>query len=82
MEDEGVVLGAALGLKYMPHRFFIQGVGSQTVHRFRGDAQQPAAAEDPRRLPYFIFPIFGVKNPCFQITSFFTVRDRPRSEPP
>ena len=85
MEDEGVVLGAAFGLKDAQHRRFVQGIRAQTVHRFRGDAQKAAVADDLRGFFDFIFPVFGVKYPCFQIRSFFIlyryICHSPRSSP-
>ena len=50
MDDEGIVLGPALGLKDPLHRGAVQSVGPQAVHRLRGDAQQAAPAENLRRL--------------------------------
>ncbi len=46
MEDEGVVLGTALGLKDPAHGLGIQSVGPQAVDRLRRDAQQAAVPED------------------------------------
>ena len=46
MENEGVVLGTALGLEDPAHGLGIQSVGSQTVNRLRRDAQQAAVPED------------------------------------
>ena len=46
MEDQGVVLGAALGLKYFGNGIFIQAVGSQAVNRLRGDGHQAPIAND------------------------------------
>ena len=40
MEDQGVVLGAALGLEDVPHRFAVEAIGPQAVHRLRGDAHK------------------------------------------
>ena len=38
VEDQGVVLGAALGLEDVGHRLRVKPVGPQAVHRLRGDA--------------------------------------------
>ena len=46
MEDQGVVLGTALGLENMADRLRIQPVGPQTVDRLRGDAQKAPPPED------------------------------------
>lgn len=46
VEDQGVVLRTALGLKNMPHRFRVEAIGPQAVDRLRGDAQQAAVPED------------------------------------
>ena len=46
MEDQGVVLGAALGLKYFGNGIFIQAVGSQAVDSLRGDGHQAPIAND------------------------------------
>ena len=67
MDNKGIILGAALGLENVQHRILVQGTGAQAVDRFRGDAQKAAGAQDLCRFPYFIFPVFGVKYPCFQI---------------
>ena len=49
MENQRVILGPALGLKYFQHRIGIQTVGAQAIDRLRGNAQQPAASDDVRR---------------------------------
>ena len=46
VEDQGVVLGAALGREDALHRLRVQAVGPQAVHRLGGDAHQPAPPED------------------------------------
>ena len=46
MDDEGVVLRTALGLKDVPHGLAVEGVRTQTVDRLRRDADEPAAAEN------------------------------------
>ena len=48
VQDQGVVLGAALGLKDPAHRSGVQPVGPQAVHRLGGDAHQAAGAEQVR----------------------------------
>ena len=55
MQDQWVVLGAALGLKNAGHRLWIKAVGPQAVDRLRGDADQPAPADDLRRLRQVLF---------------------------
>ena len=46
VDDEGVVLRTALGLKDVPHGLAVEGVRTQTVDRLRRDADEPAAAEN------------------------------------
>ena len=48
MEDQGVVLGTALGLKDLGYRFFIQTVGTKTVDCLRGNCYKAATADDFR----------------------------------
>ena len=67
MENQRVILRTALGLENVQHGILIEGIGPQAVHGLRGDAQQAARAEDLRRPYNLIFPVFGVKYPCFQI---------------
>ena len=50
VQDQGVVLRATLGLEDAAHRVLVQAVGSQTVHRLRGDPQQAAPPQYGRRL--------------------------------
>ena len=47
MEDEGVILGAALGLKDGVDSLRIQPVGPQAVDRFSRDAHKTAGGQDP-----------------------------------
>ena len=53
VDDEGIVLRAALGLEDAQHRLPVQGVGCQAVDRFRGDGhhlprrQQRTGPPDP-----------------------------------
>ena len=49
MQDQGIVLGTALGLKDLSNGFFVQTVGAQTVDGFRGDGHQTAAFDNFRR---------------------------------
>ena len=49
MEDEGVVLGTPLGNEDFGHRVGIQAVGTQAVHRFRGDGHQLTGLDEPGR---------------------------------
>ena len=45
MEDEGVVLGPALGLEDAADRRRVQAVGPQAVDCFRGDAHKATLPE-------------------------------------
>ena len=49
VEDQGIVLGAALGLEDPPDRVAVQAVGAQAVYRLRGDGHQAAVLENFRR---------------------------------
>ena len=49
MQNERVVPGPALGLKYFGHGLRIQPVGAQTVDRLGGKRHQPALANEVRR---------------------------------
>ena len=49
MENQGVILGTALGLKDSGNGVFIQAVGTQAVNRFRGNGHQAAVFDDFRR---------------------------------
>ena len=46
MEDQGVVLGTALGLEDSGNSLFVQAVGAQTVDGLRGDGHQTAVFND------------------------------------
>ena len=61
MKDQRVVLGTALCLKDMQHRFFVKGVGAETVHRFGGDAQQAAPPQDGGGVSDGVFVLFRVE---------------------
>ena len=50
VEDQGVILGTALGLEDLSHGGGVQAVGAQAVDRLRGEGQKAAGAEDGRRL--------------------------------
>ena len=46
VEDQGIVLGAALGLKNFQDGVFVQAVGAQAVDRLRGDCHQTAVSNN------------------------------------
>ena len=46
MEDQGIILGPALHLENTPDGGGVGPVGSQAVHRLRGDAHQAPLPED------------------------------------
>ena len=49
MENQRVILGPALCLKYFQHRIGIQTIGAQAIDRLRGNAQQSAVPDNIRR---------------------------------
>ena len=61
MQDQRVVLRAALCLKNMQHRRFIEGIGSETVHGLRGDAQQTAPPQYGGGFRDGVFVLFRVE---------------------
>ena len=60
MENEGVVLRTALGLKDMGHRLRIQTVGPQAVHCLGWDTQKAPPPQNLRRL----FRLGGGQSLC------------------
>ena len=48
MEDQWIVLGAALGLKDFQHCVSIQTVCPKAIDRFRWNPQQPAVPDNAR----------------------------------
>ena len=50
MQDERVILRAALGLKNVPHGVRVQSVRAEAVDRLGRDGEQPAAAQNVRGL--------------------------------
>ena len=76
MDDEGIVLGPALGLKDPLHRGAVQSVGPQAVHRLRGDAHQAAVLQDLGRCADLVLNLLlltlgvpQVKISCLHISS-------------
>ena len=76
MDDEGIVLGPALGLEDPLHRGAVQGVGPQAVHRLRGDAHQAAVPQDLGRCGDLVLDLLllalgvpQVKISCLHISS-------------
>ena len=51
VDDQRVILRSALGQENAAHSVLVQGVGSQTVYRFRGDAQKSPPAQDGGGVP-------------------------------
>ena len=49
VENQGVVLGTALGLKDLGNGLFVQAIGPQTINRFRGDGHQLPLLNQIRR---------------------------------
>ena len=72
MEDQGVILGAALGDEDFGHGIGIQTVGTQTVNGLRGDGHQSAGADDPGCQGWG-GRVGGGENFRFHVTSFFGI---------
>ena len=65
MDDEGVILGTALGLENAAHRILVQAVGAQAVDRLRGNAEKAAPTQDRGCLLNGMVIFFRMKNGCF-----------------
>ena len=73
VQNEGVVLRAALGFENMQHGIFVKSVRTEAVHRLRRDRQKPPAAQDIRRLRDALFILHRAEGKpfCFQCSLFF-----------
>lgn len=49
MDNQRVVLRAALGFKNVQDGLFVEGVGPESIDRLGRDAEQPTAPDDVRR---------------------------------
>ena len=69
VDDQRIVLRAALGQKNAQHRVLVQRIRAETVDRLRRDRQQPAIPDDLRGSLDILF--CGVtKIDCFHVDSF------------
>ena len=70
MDDQGIVLRAALGHKDLLHRLAVAGVGGNAVHRLGGQGHQLPAAQQLGGLCN-AFCLVGRQNFGFNFHTFY-----------